>query len=75
MKVRVKPSGVYVRFARPEAVAGLEVAYVAGTQDGKMRYRPAGAKGVNGFQSWPPDDPKVLADDPPPGDRARGSGR
>ena len=27
-----------------------------------MKYRPAGAKGVNGFQLVAPDDPKVLAE-------------
>jgi hypothetical protein len=62
LKVRVKPSSVALRFARPEAVAGLEMVHVANTRTGKMRYRPAGAKGVNGSIMLAPDDPKVLAE-------------
>jgi hypothetical protein len=62
MKVRVQPASVYLRFARPEAVAGLEVCYVAGRPDGKLRWRPAGPKGANGFQTLSLDDSKVKAD-------------
>ncbi|HJZ53981.1 MAG TPA: DUF1571 domain-containing protein [Gemmataceae bacterium] len=62
MKVRVQPASVYVRFARPEAVAGLEVCYVSTRVDGKLRWRPAGPKGANGFQTLSPDDSKVRAD-------------
>lgn len=61
LKVRAKPYSLRVRFARPDAVAGLEECYVAGARTGKMKYRPAGAKGVNGFQLVSLDDPKVLA--------------
>ena len=62
MKVRVKPFSMAIRFARPDAVAGMEELYVSGTRTGKMKYRPAGAKGVNGFQLVSLDDPKLLAD-------------
>jgi hypothetical protein len=62
MKVRTAPAGVYVRFARPEAIAGMEVAYSAGRKDTKIRYRPAGATGAKGFQTLSVDDPKFLAD-------------
>ena len=62
MKVRVQPYSVYVRFAKPDAVAGLEMAYVTGSRLGKVRYRPAGAKGVNGFTSVALDDPKLMAE-------------
>ena len=62
MKVRVKPFSIAVRFAKPDAVAGMEELFVSGTRTGKMKYRPAGAKGVNGFQLVSLDDPKVLAD-------------
>ncbi|MBA4066265.1 MAG: hypothetical protein C0501_21625 [Isosphaera sp.] len=62
MKVRVAPAGVYVGFARPDAVAGAEVAYSAAKKDGKVRYRPAGVAGRIGFQVLPTDDPKFLAD-------------
>ncbi len=62
MKMRVKPQSIALRFARPESVAGMEELYVSGTRTGKMKYRPAGAKGINGFQLISLDDPKVLAD-------------
>jgi len=62
MKVRMKPYSVALRFAKPDAVAGMEELYVSGTRTGKMKYRPAGAKGINGFQLVALDDPKVLAD-------------
>jgi hypothetical protein len=62
MKVRTKPHSIALRFGKPESVAGLEELYVSGTRTGKMKYRPAGAKGVNGFQLVSLDDPKVLAD-------------
>jgi hypothetical protein len=62
MKVRNSPVGVYVRFARPEAAAGMEVAYSGAKKDGKVRYRPAGVAGRKGFQALATDDPKFLAD-------------
>ena len=62
MKMRVSPIGVYVRFARPEASAGMEVAYSGAKKDGKVRYRPAGVAGRKGFQKLEVDDPKFLAD-------------
>jgi hypothetical protein len=62
MKMRVSPVGVYVRFARPEAVAGMEVAYSAAVRDGKVRVRPAGITGRQGFQKLEVDDSKFLAD-------------
>jgi hypothetical protein len=60
MKVRTKPAAVYVRFARPDAVAGAEVAYSAARKPGQMRYRPAGADGAKGFRTLALDDPKFM---------------
>jgi hypothetical protein len=62
MKVRSNPAGVYVRFARPEALAGMEVAYTAARKGQKMRYRAAGAAGQRGFHTLDLDDAKFLAD-------------
>jgi Protein of unknown function (DUF1571) len=62
MKMRVSPVGVYVRFARPEASAGMEVAYSGAKKDGKVRYRPAGVAGRKGLQAMATDDAKFLAD-------------
>ncbi len=66
MKVRVNPASVYLRFARPEATAGLEMCYVSTRADGKLRMRAAGAKGQNGFQTLATDDSKVKAEFPRP---------
>ncbi len=62
MKVRMNPAGVYVRFAKPENVAGIEVAYSAARKNLKMRYRPAGVAGAKGFQTRDLDDEKFLAE-------------
>jgi hypothetical protein len=62
MKVRAKPFSVALKFAKPQAVAGMEELYVSGTRTGKMKYRPAGAKGINGFQLVSLDDPKILSE-------------
>ncbi|MBX9628756.1 MAG: DUF1571 domain-containing protein, partial [Gemmataceae bacterium] len=57
LKVRVSPYSVRVRFARPEAAAGVEGVYVAGSRTGKAKVR---AKGAAGFTSAAADDPKPL---------------
>lgn len=62
MKVRLNPGGVYVRFARPDAVAGLEAAYTAARKNGKFQYRPAGVAGAKGFKTIDLDDAKFLAE-------------
>ena len=62
MKVRATPHAVHVKFAKPDGVAGMELCYAANLRLGKLRYRPAGAKGINGFTSTTLDDPKVLAE-------------
>lgn len=61
MRVRTSPAGVYVRFARPESIAGMEVAYSAARKSTKMRYRAAGVAG-RGFQTLDTDDEKFLAE-------------
>lgn len=61
MKVRSAPAGVYVKFARPEAASGMEVAYTAARKLPKVRYKPAGAA-TKPFQTLDLDDPKFLAD-------------
>ncbi len=61
MKVRLNPVGIYVRFARPEGLAGMEVVYSGAFKDGKMRYRPAGVAGRKGFQKLDLADTKFLA--------------
>ena len=62
MRMRVSPVGVHVRFARPDGIAGMEVAYSAAKKDGKMGYRPAGAAGRKGLQKLDVDSSVFLAD-------------
>ncbi|MFM8274510.1 MAG: DUF1571 domain-containing protein [Gemmata sp.] len=62
MKVRTVPVGVSVRFARPDAVAGMEVAYTGTRKGQKFQYRPAGAAGAKGFRTIDLDDSKFLAE-------------
>lgn len=62
MKVRLSPGGVYVRFARPDAVAGMEVAHTAARRTGKMQYRPAGVGGAKGFRTVDLDDSKFMSE-------------
>jgi hypothetical protein len=63
MKVRTAPAAVYVRFARPDTVAGMEVAYSAARKNSfKMRYRPAGVGGAKGFKTIDLDDTQFLSE-------------
>ncbi|MCE9563469.1 MAG: DUF1571 domain-containing protein [Planctomycetes bacterium] len=61
IKARVSPAGMYVKFVRPDAFVGMEVAYSA-KKPGKVLYRPAGVAGRKGFQKLDVDDAKFLAD-------------
>jgi hypothetical protein len=60
MKVRTSPAAVYVRFAKPDDIAGTEVAYTAARKNLKMRYRAAGTAGTKGFLTLDTDDAKFL---------------
>ena len=62
MKMRVNPVGVYVRFAMPDLVSGMEVAYSGAKRNAKVRYRQAGAAGRKGVLRLEVDDAKFLAD-------------
>jgi hypothetical protein len=62
MKVRANPAAVYVRFARPDSAAGMEIAYNAARKNLKMRYRPAGTAGAKGFKTLDLDDTNFLAE-------------
>lgn len=60
LKVRVNPYSVAVRFARPEAVAGLSASFVTGKRAEQVKVRPAGAKGLGAALLVALDDPKGL---------------
>ncbi|HLJ92512.1 MAG TPA: DUF1571 domain-containing protein [Gemmataceae bacterium] len=60
MKVRTQPFSVYLRWLRPAPTAGQEVCYVAGRNNGMMRVHSTGLRGVVGFVSMDPRDPRAL---------------
>jgi hypothetical protein len=60
MKVRTSPFSVYIRCDSPEADRGLEVCYVEGRNDGKMRVHPPHIMGVLGFWTVATDDPRAF---------------
>ena len=59
MNVRARPFSVYLRWQAPRDLAGQEVCYVTGRNNGQMRVRSAGALGVVGFVSLDPNDPRA----------------
>jgi hypothetical protein len=61
MKVRTEPFSVYLRWQEPKNLVGQEACYVAGRNDGKLRVKGAGARGLFGFVSLDPDDPRIKA--------------
>jgi hypothetical protein len=61
MKVRSKPFSVYLRCESPDSEKGLEVCFVQGRNQGKMRVHPAGMVGILGFWSVEPRDPRAFA--------------
>jgi hypothetical protein len=60
MKVRCTPFSVYLRCERPDADRGMEVCYVEGRNQGKMRVHPVGIPGVLGFWSVDVHDPRAF---------------
>jgi hypothetical protein len=62
LKYRANPHSVAVRFARPEAMAGSSISYVAGKRLDQAKVRPVGAKGFDRFVLLALDDPKASLD-------------
>jgi hypothetical protein len=60
MKARNKPFSVYLRCESPDADKGMEICYVEGRNQGMMRVHPAGIRGILGFWSVDPHDPRAL---------------
>ncbi len=60
MKVRTRPFSVYLCFESPGPDQGMEVCYVEGQHQGKMRVHPANIVGILGFWSVDPQDPRAL---------------
>src|SRR5262249_52502786 len=59
MKVRTRPFSVYLRWHAPRDLAGQEVCYVAGRNNGQMRVHPNGLLGALGFVSLDVNDPRA----------------
>lgn len=62
IRVRVEPFSIDVAVMAPKAAAGWETLYVAGKRDGKVRFKPAGVAGINGFVTVAADSAKATAD-------------
>jgi hypothetical protein len=60
MKVRNRPFSIYLRSESPEAERGMEVCYVDGWNKGMMRVHPAHMRGLLGFWSVDPRDPRAF---------------
>jgi hypothetical protein len=60
MKVRTSPFSVYIHCNSPDSDQGMEICYVEGRNQGKMRVHPAGIQGVLGFWSVDVHDPRVY---------------
>lgn len=60
MKVRSQPFSVYLRWHNPKPMAGQEVCYVTGRNNGMMRVHATGFRGAVGFVSLDPRDPRAL---------------
>jgi hypothetical protein len=61
MKVRQQPFSVNLRWLNPKDLAGQEVAYVAGQNNGALRVHATGIRGAVGFVSLQPNDPRVTS--------------
>jgi hypothetical protein len=60
MKVQTRPFAVYLRWLRPNNLAGQEACYVEGRNNGMMRVHATGLRGVAGFISLDPNDSRAL---------------
>ena len=60
MKFRQQPFSVYMNWARPNSMAGQEVAFVEGKNANKLRVRNVGLLKVAGFMSIDLDDKRTL---------------
>jgi hypothetical protein len=60
MKVRTQPFSVYMRWLAPRELEGQQACYVAGRNNGLMRARSTGVKGIAGFVSLDLRDPRVM---------------
>lgn len=61
MKVRQQPFSVSLRWLNPKDLAGQEVYYVAGKNNGSLRVHATGIRGAVGFVSLAPNDPRVTS--------------
>jgi hypothetical protein len=60
MKARNRPFSIYLRSESPEAERGMQICYVEGRNQGRMRVHPPGIQGALGFWSIDPQDPRAL---------------
>jgi Protein of unknown function (DUF1571) len=51
IRVKAKPASIALKYVAPNALMGQELAYVAGRNGGKLRFKPAGSFGPGGFST------------------------
>jgi len=62
IRVRAEPFAIDLKVMAPKAAAGGETVYVSGKRDDKVRFKPPGVAGINGFTTTGMDSAKALAD-------------
>ncbi len=62
IRVRVEPFCISLKLLSPKSASGWEASYMQGKRDDKMRFKPAGAAGSNGFTTISVDDSKALTE-------------
>lgn len=61
IRVKAKPASVSLKYVAPNALMGQELAFVAGRNGGKLRFKPAGSFGPDGFATVELADTRATA--------------
>ena len=62
IRVRCEPFCIYTKTVAPKELLGRELAYMSGRKEEKIRVKPAGRAGADGFMSYDITDAKANVD-------------
>jgi outer membrane lipoprotein-sorting protein len=62
LRVRCEPFSIYTKTVAPKELLGQELAYMSGRKEEKIRVKPAGKAGADGFFSYDITDSKANVD-------------
>jgi hypothetical protein len=62
IRVRCEPFCIYTKTVAPKELLGQELAYMSGRKEEKIRVKPAGRAGADGFMSYDITDTKANVD-------------